>query len=69
MQTLSRPINPFASMLDPQAVMAQVEHSERLARLTRRICRPLDKPLLGMASDPADEVGEGDACAGDGDAG
>jgi hypothetical protein len=36
--------NPFILMMDPQTVLAQVEHSERLERLQRRICRPLDKP-------------------------
>jgi len=47
MQPNHRLDNPFAMMLDPQAVLARVAHSERLARLQRRICRPLDKPLLG----------------------
>ena len=55
MQTLPRHINPFAMMIDPQAVLAQIERSERLERLSRRICRPLDKPLLGAAADDADE--------------
>ena len=55
MQTLPRHINPFAMMIDPQAVIAQIEHSERLERLSRRICRPLDKPLLGLA--PEDTQG------------
>ena len=36
--------NPFALMMDPAAVFAAVECSERLARLHSRICRPLDKP-------------------------
>jgi hypothetical protein len=35
--------NPFALMMDPAAVIAAVECSERLARLHSRICRPLDK--------------------------
>ena len=51
MQTLPSSVNPFALMLDPQAVLAQIEHSERLERLSRRICRPLDKPMLGAASE------------------
>jgi hypothetical protein len=55
MQTLPRHINPFAMMIDPQAVLTQIEHSERLERLSRRICRPLDKPLLGAAADEGDE--------------
>jgi hypothetical protein len=53
MQPLRRNANPFALMIDPQAVLAQIENSERLERLQRRVCRPLDKPLLGV-------VGEGD---------
>jgi hypothetical protein len=36
--------NPFALLLDPQQVLASIEHSERLERLHRRVCRPLDKP-------------------------
>ena len=42
--------NPFALMMDPAAVFAAIEHSERLARLHSRICRPLDKP---QAAQPA----------------
>lgn len=51
MQCLPRSANPFAMMIDPQAVLAKIERSERLERLQRRICRPLDKPLLAL--DPA----------------
>ena len=58
MQTLPRHINPFAMMIDPQAVIAQIERSERLECLQRRICRPLDRPLLsGMADDGAESDG------------
>lgn len=46
--------NPFALMMDPQAVLLAVEKSERLQRLKSRICRPLDKPLHA-----AGEGGEG----------
>ena len=53
MQSLPRTTNPFALMLDPQAVLASVENSERLSRLHRRICRPLDKPLLPNAEQPS----------------
>ncbi len=58
MQPLPRNVNPFALMLDPQAVLAQIECSERLERLHRRVCRPLDKPLLGGVQDGTDEAGE-----------
>ncbi len=52
MQTVQTASNPFALLLDPSAVLAQVERSERLNRLTSRICRPLDKPVPGA---PAEE--------------
>ncbi len=38
--------NPFALMMNPEAVFAAIEKSERLARLTSQICRPLDKPTV-----------------------
>jgi hypothetical protein len=44
--------NPFALLLNPEAVVAEMERSERLNRLSSRICRPLDRPH------PA-EAGEG----------
>lgn len=63
MPTLSSHINPFALMLDPQGVFAQIEHSERLERLSRRVCRPLDKPVLGAAADGETEADAGDGAA------
>ena len=71
MQTLPSHINPFALMLDPQAVIAQIERSERLECLRRRICRPLDKPLFGgLADDGSESDGiadrNSDPAAGDG---
>lgn len=59
MQPLPREFNPFALMIDPQSVLAQIEHSERLERLSRRVCRPLDKPMLGSA-EQADVETEGE---------
>ena len=44
-------ISPFAQLIDPQAFSAAVSRSERLARLQRRVCRPLDKPLIPLARD------------------
>ena len=41
--------NPFALMMDPAAVVHAMEHSDRLGRLHRRVCRPLDKPLIPNA--------------------
>jgi hypothetical protein len=42
---LVRP-NPFMMMTDPEVILRAVENSERLSGLQRRICRPLDKPLI-----------------------
>lgn len=39
--------NPFMLMIQPEVVLAAVEKSERLSRLNRHLCRPLDRPVLG----------------------
>lgn len=54
--------NPFALLMNPEAVFKAIENSERLERLHSRICRPLDRPLLPHA--PA-EGGESDAAGPD----
>jgi hypothetical protein len=36
--------NPFALMMNPEVVIAAMNRSERLRRLTSHVCRPLDKP-------------------------
>ncbi len=41
--------NPFAMLTHPEAVMQAIEESDRLNRLHRRVCRPLDKPLAAEA--------------------
>jgi hypothetical protein len=38
--------NPFALMMNPDAVVQAMQRSDRLGRLSRRICKPLDKPLV-----------------------
>ena len=43
------PADPFALMMKPQDILAAVERSERLGRLQRRVCRPLDRPLIPHA--------------------
>jgi hypothetical protein len=37
--------NPFMLMLEPEQVLAAVERSEKLGRLNRRMCHPLDRPM------------------------
>ena len=39
-------LNPFAMLLDPEQYAREAARSDRLARLRRRIYRPLDKPLI-----------------------
>ena len=53
MRTETAAANPFVLMLDPQAVFAAIERSNRLSRLESRICRPLDKPLPVPGGEPA----------------
>jgi hypothetical protein len=58
MTTTVEPIvsNPFALMMEPEAIFAAMASSDRLARLKSRICRPLDKPLVGHAGMDDDEL-------------
>jgi len=51
--------NPFALLMDPQAVFRAIEGSERLQRLQSRVCRPLDKPLLPVLAAEDEEIAEG----------
>lgn len=46
MQTNELLANPFALMMNPAEVFQALERSDRLERLQRRVCRPLDKPLI-----------------------
>jgi hypothetical protein len=47
--------NPFALMMNPAEVLQAVELSGRLDRLQRRICRPLDKPLIAKKGSDMNE--------------
>ena len=42
--------NPFMLLVQPEAVFAAMEKSERLGRLNRHLCRPLDRPVGGQAA-------------------
>lgn len=63
MQPVTSPVNPFALMIDPKAVFERIERSERLERLQRRVCRPLDKPLIPIGG--VEEGAEAEDMAGD----
>jgi hypothetical protein len=62
MHTHTIAANPFALMMDPQAVLEAVERSQPLSGLQRRVCRPLDKPLIPRAdaANDAEMVDAGD---------
>jgi len=61
MQNTGLYANPFALMMDPNAVIEAMERSERLNHLQSRICRPLDKPLIPKAGAATDYDREIDA--------
>ena len=54
--------NPFALLITPDAVFAALSRSERLSRLSSRICRPLDERqarLEGTETRSAETVDSG----------
>jgi hypothetical protein len=53
--------NPFALLMEPEAVLALVESSAALAALRRRVHRPLDKLQLPHAQEADDDVFGGSA--------
>lgn len=54
MQARSTGSNPFILMMDPASVFQAIERSERLARLSGRICRPLDQYSGAIETDSCD---------------
>lgn len=56
MQDSNPPIaDPFALMMNPEAVFRALAQSDRLSRLKSRVCRPLDKPLIPKVGSEQDE--------------
>lgn len=47
--------DPFAMLIAPEQVMNAVERSDRLARLQRRVYRPLDRPWIPLKGSSAAE--------------
>ena len=56
MTTAQTASNPFALLMEPEAIFAAMASSDRLARLKSRICRPLDKPLVARPDDADGEA-------------
>lgn len=60
--------NPFMLMISPELVLAAIEKSERLDKLNRHLCRPLDRQLgvaPGLLSDAHEETESGSENEGD----
>lgn len=57
--------NPFMLMLQPEVVLAAIESSERLNRLNRHLCRPLDRPVLPTSASAARQIHDDNDDAGD----
>ena len=55
MHTQSPLADPFALMMDPERVVRAMQCSDLLARLQRRVCRPLDKHLPVRKASDVDE--------------
>jgi hypothetical protein len=53
--------NPFMMMLSPETVIAAMERSEKLGRLNRRMCHPLDRPAVPGAEQDEPARNEGAA--------
>jgi len=54
-------VDPFAMLIAPEQVMNAIERSDRLARLQRRVYRPLDRPWIPVKGTAADFDSEIDA--------
>jgi hypothetical protein len=52
--------NPFMLMISPEVVLAAVEKSERLGKLNRHLCRPLDRPVPATTGAAVVEVATDD---------
>ena len=50
MTTAAFAANPFALMMDPEAVREMIDKSEQLSKLSQRQCHPLDRALIRTAS-------------------
>lgn len=53
--------DPFAMLINPQAVLQAIGQSGHLGALSSRVCRPLDKPLIPKrdAEDPRGALDDG----------
>ncbi len=50
MTTAALASNPFALMMEPEAVLEVVGKSEQLSKLSQRQCHPLDRAVIRSAT-------------------
>lgn len=55
--------SPFDLLLNPEAVFAAIQNSERLNRLNSRVCRPLDRQLPTAPGTPGSGLSDLEAIA------
>ena len=55
--------NPFALLITPDAVFAALNRSDRLSRLSSRICRPLDERQARLEGTDSRTTDRADAAA------
>ncbi|MFN3861116.1 MAG: hypothetical protein ACK4R2_06560 [Roseateles sp.] len=53
LSTIPNLADPFAMLIAPEQVINAVERSDRLARLQRRVYRPLDRPWIPLKASAA----------------
>ena len=52
MRQIHTAANPFMMITDPEVILHAVTRSARLNGLARRVCRPLDRPLIPKIQRP-----------------
>ncbi len=60
MTTQSLAQNLFMLLLNPEVVIAAMERSEKLDRLNRRLCQPLDRQMPVVQAAESDAPGNND---------
>lgn len=53
LSTIPNLADPFAMLIAPEQVMNAIGRSDRLARLQRRVYRPLDRPWIPVKASAA----------------
>ena len=55
MSQLAQVRNPFMLLVNPEVVLAAIENSEHLGKLSSKMCRPLDGPASVAGAESAED--------------